>query len=119
MTTTISYLLFCQIGHRLIHTHLKGLGQRAHHPLQLQLPEPPFGDRPHEFNPIQIRPVGHVPKHVDVQSFHHLCGDSRLVDLAVVQQHRHRLINHQRMQAFQELAELLAIERRWPPLEQD
>ena len=119
MAATIFNLLACQFTQCLVHTLLERLVQCAYHPLQLQLPEPALGDRPHKLNAIQVWPVGYVPEHVNLLPVQHLCGDLRSVDAAVVQQDGHGPAHHLRTQAFHELAEVLRLERRRPPLEQD
>ena len=119
MAATIFDLLAGQFGQRLIHTLLERLVQCAHHPLQLQLPEPALGDGPHELDAIQLWPVGHIPEHVDLLHADHLRSYSRPVDLAVVQQHSHGPIYHLGAQALHELTELLAIVGRARLLEQD
>ena len=119
MAATIFDLLACHFGQFLVHTLLKRLVKRAHHPLQLQLLEPALGDRPHKLNAIQVWPVGYVPEHVNLLPVQHLRGDLRSVDAAVVQQDGHWPAHHLRTQTLHELAEVLRLERRRPPLEQD
>ena len=111
MAATIFNLLSRQFSQRLVHTLLERLVQCAHHPLQLQLLEPPLGDRPHKLNAIQVWPVGDVPEHTNLLPVQNLRGDLRSVDAAVVQQDGHWPAHQLRTQAIHELAEVLRLER--------